>query len=107
METTFFVKCPFCVQKMSKINLACCFKGQYTCSFASFQNFTCKFKHRTGPTEPISGVFHSSDHQMATLTRVKKEPVPDAKVCILRMSPVLFERCMQLACIPINADKVG
>lgn len=73
----------------------------------SFQNFTCKFKRQTGPTEFISGAFHSSDQQMATLTRVKMRLVPEAKVCILRMSPVLFERCLQLACIPINADKVG
>lgn len=65
----------------------------------SFRNFTCKFKHQTGLSEWISGAFHSSDQQMGTLVRLKK-------VCILRMSPVLFERCLQLACIPINADKV-
>lgn len=73
----------------------------------SFQNFACKFKHQTGPNESISGALHSCDQQAATLTRVKMRLVPDVKTCILRMSPVLFERCVQLACIPIVADKVG
>lgn len=71
----------------------------------SFRNFTCKF-NQTGLSEWISGAFHSSDQQMGTLVRLKMRLVAGAKVCILRMSPVLFERCLQLACIPINADKV-